>query len=263
MRIVHVLLLLLVSALSGFAAYRAVISKFDILVPDLIVTVQGVKGLSGIVYRPDTATLVGLAGRGEVDEMDLEGKVLRKFQSGNAALNGIAPAAQPGYALLVDARGRRVLRLRLSDLSVVEDDAISATGSPPDTAGGGFDSIALAGEALQRVLVKGRHPASLAFMPDLQHKVRTTYLPGAASLSGVISDAAGNLLLLSRESGLAMLSAGGGHRGAWRPVNVEGAAGVALVPGRGLIVCTDTNPSELLVFSDLSSWQRIRDALDS
>jgi uncharacterized protein YjiK len=232
-------------------------------VPDRVVTVEGVKGLSGIVYRPDTATLVGLAGRGEVVEMDLEGRVLRRSRSGNAALKDIVQAAQPGYALLFDARGQRVLRLRLFDLSVVEDDAISAAGSPPETAGGDFDGIARAGEALQWVLVNESHPASLAFTPDLQYKARKTYLPGTPSVSGVISDASGNLLLLSRESGLAMLSAGGGHRGAWRPINVEGAAGVALVPGRGLIVCTDTNPSELLIFRDLSSWQRIRDALDS
>jgi hypothetical protein len=80
-------------------------------------------------------------------------------------------------------------------------------------------------------------------------------------ISEVIERYDGTLLVISRDAGLRLYSAEGEALGPWQPVSHGRKEGAVFVPGHGLVVNLDEDPSLLLFFPDILNDASIKDLL--
>jgi hypothetical protein len=259
-RLLRVLLLLMAAALAGWAAYAGMERHLGLLTPDRIVVIDDFPGISGIAYWPERGTLIGVGDNGEVAEITLQGKVLRKrIHSGYAFEDAfLPPRSERLWA--IDEQRNRLVALRLEDFGLVSERQVPgdfALTRQPDKR---FEGLAMAGEPPYLVLANAFPPAVTLFDAAAALPRRSVLL-GARSVSGILPGPQAELLLVSREDGLLLLDADGAAPGDWwHPVSHRPLEGAALVPGVGLVLCVGRNPGVLLVFSALRDWQDLHHA---
>lgn len=253
------LLLALLFVLAAVAGYRAMEHRLGILEPDRVIVIDDFPEVSGIAYRQGSGTLIGVGDNGEIAEITLEGRVLRKRIHAGRDFEDVALLAGHRQALAIDEQHGRLLTIALDDFSIVaeREQPVSLTRHMNKS----IEGLALAGDP-QRLVLGNEFPPAVVFPGEAGQATRTLLL-GAASLSGVIAGPRGELLLISRENGLMLLDAGGRPAGRWHPVEYHHIEGAALVPGFGLLLCVDRNPGVLLVYSAIRDWDSLRHALAS
>lgn len=259
-RLVIILLLVAGTSVAAFFASEKYLHK---LTPDRVVRLDGVSGLSGITYWPAHNTLIGVTNNGELAEIALDGKVLRRRLDHQRELGDIVLDSEPGYALVIDAQEGRLLRLNLADLHFL-------TETPPDVDAPSAPSqqTRVEGLAIERasgrlILASNAPPAALLFTDNPEATPRDAVLLNTPSVSSVISGDSGQLLVVSPDNGLLLTSADGTPAGHWRPVTGQPITGATLVPGLGLVLATAHEPAQLLIFSSLATWEDVRRALES
>ncbi|MBZ0131070.1 MAG: SdiA-regulated domain-containing protein [Rhodocyclaceae bacterium] len=253
--------LLVVLLLAAWVGYAATERRLGILEPDRIVAIDDFPELSGIAYLPGSGTLLGVGDNGEIAEISLEGKVLRKRLHANRDFEDIVLLAHPDLALATDEQHALLVTISLTDLSIIEEHGIPAGFSLTRHKNKSVEGLALAGEP-PRLVLANEYPPAITFFSGTSVPPRTVLL-GAASVSGVIAGPSGELLVISRENGLMLLDAEGQPQSGWRPVEYHHIEGAAFVPGIGLVLCVDRNPGILLIFSAIKDWDALRHALVS
>jgi uncharacterized protein YjiK len=255
--------LLLVAAFA--LSYKLVLKRFLVLEPDQVVELPEFPQISGIVYWPEHATLIGVGdgadGLGQISEFTLSGEMIQTQNYARHDMEDIVLSDEQGYAFVTDERNRRLLKVRLSDLSIVEESAITYPRFPGQGPNRQFEGITKPKDGPGFVFANERGPAGLVYFSDLHAPPDWVSVLGAKTVSSVISDEQGNMLVVSREMGLLLVTADGHPLGQWHPVRGSHMEGVALVPGVGLTICTDQTPGRLLILSTLDSWEAIRHAL--
>lgn len=253
-----VLLLLIAAGLVAWATYACIERYLGVLVPDRMVVIDDFPQISGIAYWPEHGTLIGVGDNGEVAELDLNGKVLRKRIQTGRGFEDIAMLPEPGLALVIDGQSNRLVTLRLADLRIDSERAVPNGFAPTWRRDERFEGMALAGNP-PRLILGNAFPPAVTPLDVASGTVRRSVLLGARSISAVLSGPSGEMLVVSRESGLLMLDADG-HTvwERWRPVAYRHLEGAALVPGVGLVLCAGRDPGVLLVFSAIRDWQDLR-----
>lgn len=258
LRPVIILLLVVGTSVAAFFASEKHLHKLS---PDQVIRLDGVSGLSGITYWPAHKTLIAVASSGELTEIALDGKVLRRRPDFKHELGDIALGKEPGYALVTDVQEGRLLQLSLADLHFVSDipPDLDAQSDPSQQAR--FEGLAIERSSGRLILASNVAPAALLFADNPGATPRNTILLNTPSVSSVISGDNGQLLVVSPDSGLLLTSADGIPLGDWRPVTGQPVTGATLVPGLGLVLVTAHEPAQLLIFSSLKNWEDVRHAL--
>ncbi len=249
-------------------SYRFVLKRFSMLVADSVVVLPAFPQISGVVYWPEHATIIGVGdgenGLGQISEFTLAGEMIQTKTYAHHDLEDIVLSDEQGYAFVTDERYRRVLKVRLSDLTIMEETAITYPHFPGQGPNRQFEGITKPKGAPGFVFANEKGPTGLVYFSDLTAPPVWVSVLGAKTVSSVITDDQGNMLLVSRELGLLLATPDGRPMGEWH--SVRGSShmeGVALVPGVGLIICTDETPGRLFILSTLDSWEAIRHALSS
>lgn len=256
-------LLLISAGLAGWAAYARTERHLGIMEPDQVIAIDDFPEISGIAWWPARGTLIGVGDNGEVAELTLQGKVLRKRIHEKRDFEDVFLPPGSDQALAIDEQRNRLVSLRLDDFSIASERQVPGDFSLTRHKNKRLEGMALAGSPTQLVLGNEFPPAVTLFDPATGVP-RHTVLLGARSLSSVLPGPQGEILLVSRENGLLMLDADGATIGNWwHPVEYHHIEGAALVPGFGLVLCVDRNPGVLLVFSAIRDWQNLHHALAS
>lgn len=257
---VTVLLLVVGASVATFFAAEDHLHK---LIPERVVRVAGFANLSGIAYWPEHGTLIGVADSGEVAEIDLDGRVLRRAFDQPRKLGDIVLSDEPGYALVTDVQQGLLLRLDLARLRFVAETPVRF-----DSPGSGmhtqrFEGVAIEPNSGRLILANAVHPAALLFVSPNETIVRDVVLVNAPRLGSIIRNENGQLLVVSPDNGLLLTSADGIPVGDWYPVKGRQIAGATVVPGVGLVLATNQAPAQLLFFTSLSNWEEVQHALGS
>lgn len=254
-------LLLLLALLAAWSGYAATERYLGVLEPDRVIAIDDFPEISGIAYWPERDTLIGVGDNGEIAELSLQGRVLRKRMHPGRDFEDVVLLPGARRVLAIDEQEARLLTLSLEDFSVVAEREVPAGLAVTRHRNKSFEGLALAGAPPQIVLGNEFPPAIVR--ADGGGRLPRTSLLGARSLSGVIAGPEGELLVVSREHGLMLLDADGRPSGKWRPIEYHHIEGAALVPGFGLVLCVDRSPGVLLVFSSIKDWPSLRHALAS
>lgn len=252
------LLLLIAAGLAGWAAYQRTERYLGVLEPDRVMAIDDFPEISGIAWWSARGTLIGVGDNGEVAELTLQGRVLRKRIHEKRDFEDVYLLPDSGRALAIDEQRNRLVTLRLEDFGIEAEQGVPHDFSLTRHRNKSFEGMAMAGNPPRLILANEFPPAVTLLEPRTGAPLRTVLL-GARSVSGVISGPQGELLLVSRENGLLLLDADGHTIGdGWHPVEYHHIEGAALVPGFGLVLCIDRNPGVLLVFSTIRDWQDLR-----
>jgi hypothetical protein len=256
--LLRTLLLLIAAGLAGWAAYARTERYLGVLEPDRVIAIDDFPEISGIAWWPARGTLIGVGDNGEVAELTLQGRVLRKRIHEKRDFEDVYLLPGSGQALAIDEQHNRLVTLRLDDLGIEAERSVPHDFSLTRHRNKSFEGMAMAGNPPRLILANESPPAVIMLDPHTGDPQRTMLL-GAKSVSGVITGPQGELLLVSRENGLLLLDADGNTVGdGWHPVEYHHIEGAALVPGFGLVLCIDRNPGVLLVFSAIRDWQDLR-----
>lgn len=256
--LLRTLLLLTAAGLAGWSAYERTEHYLGVLEPDRVIVIDDFPEISGIAWWPAHGTLIGVGDNGEVAELSLQGKVLRKRTHEKRDFEDLVLLPEAGQALAIDEQGNRLVTLRLDDFGIETERSVPHDFSLTRHRNKRFEGMAMAGNPPRLILANESPPAVTMLDPHTGDPQRTVLL-GAKSVSGVIAGPQGELLLVSRENGLLLLDADGNTVGkGWHPVEYHHIEGAALVPGFGLVLCIDRNPGVLLVFSAIRDWQDLR-----
>ena len=261
------LLLLLAGTLVG--AYYETSRIVPSLVPDRIIEVAGVACNSGLVYVPDRGALLGVGDSGQVTLIGLDGQILDQRTYYEPRESGKEPrdfeavtlGPEPGYAWLLDEANRHLVELRIDDLSLGREISLDAEVLPSASHNKQFEGLARTDNG-DWVLAHEALPTALLLCEPGGHCPGPVRILDAPSVSDVIVGERRELLLISREYGLRLVPSVESRESSWRLVlggsNVEGGA---LVPGFGLVLTEDREPTRLLLFTRLTSWEHVRQAL--
>jgi uncharacterized protein YjiK len=261
--LIVIVLFVTVSAVS----YNLVLKRFSVLVADKVVELPGFPQISGIVYWPERSTLIGVGdgngGNSEIAEFTPTGRMIRSRFYVEHDLEDIVLSSENGYAYVTNEQARTLADIRLSDFAIVHETAITYPRFPGQRHNHQFEGVVQPKGGSGFVFANEEFPAGLEYFSDLTAPPKWIFVLGAKTVSSVITDDQGNLLVVSRERGLLLTTPDGRPLGRWHPVRARHIEGAALVPGVGLILCTDHTPGELLIFSNLDSWEKIRHVLSS
>lgn len=261
--LLRILLLLIAAGLTGWAAYARTERYLGILEPDRVIAMDDFPEISGIAYWPERGTLIGVGDNGEVAEITLQGKVLRKRIHAGYDFEDVFLPPRSDRILAIDEQRNRLVALRLDDFGIASERQVPGDFTLTRHKNKRFEGMAMAGEPPHLILANEFPPAVTLFGPASDVPQRTVLL-GARSVSSILPGPRGELLLVSRENGLLLLDADGATIGDWwHPVEYHHIEGAALVPGFGLVLCIDRNPGVLLVFSSIRDWQDLRHVVAS
>ena len=239
------------------------------LEPDRIIEVTGVAGSSGVVYLPGHGALLGVSDSGQVTLFDLDGRIRRQRtfygRTGKKRqprdFEGVTLDRDTDYAWLIDETNRRLVRLHIDSLSLGKRVPLRTPALPLISPNKQFEGLTRM-ENGEFALAHEASPAALLVCTRSGHCGKPTHILDAPSVSEVIAGEGDELVLVSRQYGLRLWSVVAPYESTWRLIrrgsNVEGGA---LVPGFGLVLTEDRDPTRLLVFSSLKSWADVRNAL--
>ncbi len=261
------LMVIVLLATAFSVAYRLALKKFSVLVADKVVELPAFPQLSGIVYWPEHATIIGVGdgagSHGEIAEFTPAGEMLRSQFYDNHDLEDVVLSGENGHAYVTNEQARTLVDIRLKDFAIVQESSITYPRFPAQRHNHQFEGVTQPKSGTGFIFANEQSPAGLEFFSDLTAPPKWVSVLGAKTVSAVITDDQGNMLIVSRDSGLLLTTPEGKPLGRWHPVQARHIEGAALVPGVGLIICTDHTPGELLIFSTLNSWEAIRHVLSS
>lgn len=251
MRLVFVALVLL----SGFGWYQA--SQWGKLQPDTVLTIDGFPEISGLRWLPERQTLVAVSDEGFIGEVDLQGNVVTANQLiGYDMESVITVPGQPDQALVMGECGARRLWFSMPDYKVLRVEPLPDDAVITDTCNNRIEGFAWHGH--DGLVLANQGPATLLFFNRDLTELRKTVSLDVELINEVISLYDGSLLVVSRDDGLRVYSADGEPLGPWRRVSNVFIEGAAFVPGHGLILSADTDPSQLLFFPEITNDESLK-----
>jgi uncharacterized protein YjiK len=222
---------------------------------DLEVEVLGLSELSGLAWLEAGRVLVGVGDGGEIAEIGLDGRTSAHVRTGED-LEDVALAA-PGELLVLEEKGSRLERRSWPGGELVESRTLARFGHA--SANRGFEGLGAGDGALW--VASEEHPAAFRRVdaPPEEAAIRVT---GATSLSAILVGPGGEeLLLLSRERGLLLVTSEGEAFGPWRPVVGSNLEAAAFAEGFGLVLGSDEVRSRLHLFRRYPGWADLRGAM--
>ena len=225
------------------------------LEPEVTMIVEGVPELSGLAWDPRLRHLVAVTDEGQILRMSLDGEILLRAESAGRDLEAASISADGARLLLLDEVGPGLCIADPATLEIAEELRIPSD----DPRNLRFEGVLAQGG---HVLL-AREGGGIFRWSSVDPKRAPELIAATeAPLNDLTASADGEeLLLLSRSRGLRLLSATGEPLGPWRRLRLRHAEGLAWVPGRGLYVVTDENPSRLALFARFHSWADLRRVL--
>jgi len=245
----------------GVIAHRFVDKHEQIFTPDQVVEVEDFEELSGIAFRPATNTLFGVSDAGRIGELTLAGKLLRHRDYPKCDLEDITLTEDGQEAWVIDESNRNVLRFRLSDFEIIEERSVAGLVGTGRKSNVGFEGLARGPAQAEWTFSLETEPSAMVTCPIGLKSPANIEILDVPSVSSVIVSPDGDRLLVSRESGIMLADAAGNPFGPWRDVDAYFMEGATLVPGKGLFLCMDRKPGQLLIIRSLDSWKAIHDKL--
>ena len=254
--LVVVLAFMLVFMLATFAL--DMMSEWSKLRPAKVVTVENFRQISDLAWLEDSKTFIAVSDKGLIGEVDLEGNVLamREYTDYDMESVTVLPG-RTDQVLVMDECSSRLLWFSVPELEMVREQALPDEAFISKKCNRQIEGLALHGD--DGVVLANEHPATLLFFDRALTKLRRSVSTDTRYISEVIALYDGTLLVVSRDAGLRLYSAEGEALGPWQSVSHGRKEGGTFVPGHGLVLCIDEDPSLLLFFPDILNDASIKD----
>ena len=234
------------------------VSQWSRLRPAKVVTMENFRQISGLAWLEDRKTLIAVGDKGLIGEVDLEGKVLalRSYPGYDMESVTVLPG-RTDQVLVVEECSGRLLWFSVPELEVVREQVLPEAARISKTCNKQIEGLAMHGN--DGIVLANEGPATLLFFDRALTDLRRSVSIDTRYISEVIALYDGTLLVVSRDAGLRLYSAEGEALGPWQPVSHGRKEGGAFVPGHGLVVSVDSDPSLLLFFPDIRNDASIKD----
>ena len=252
----RVLVVVLAFMLAIFAL--DMVSEWSKLRPAKVVTVENFRQISDLAWLEDSKTFIAVSDKGLIGEVDLEGNVLsmRLYTDYDMESVTVLPG-RTDQVLVMDECSSRLLWFSVPELEMVREQALPDEAFISKKCNRQIEGLALHGD--DGVVLANEHPATLLFFDRALTKLRRSVSTDTRYISEVIALYDGTLLVVSRDAGLRLYSAEGEALGPWQSVSHGRKEGGTFVPGHGLVLCIDEDPSLLLFFPDILNDASIKD----
>lgn len=245
--------LMVAAAGAGAFAGRRTLAALE---PAERIQVTGITNLSGLAVS--AAGLVGVTDQGEIATLGSDGTATDRLVHSGGDFEDVAATPDGNLWILDEGRGAILRHPWPGRAPTVE---LVPAALAPRSPNRGFEGLALRPHGAGFIATAESHPAGFLTLDAAGVREGPFRISGASSLSAVLGSPDGTeWLLVSRERGLMIASLGGEALTPWRRVEGGHLEGVALVPGRGLLLATDRARSELLIFPGLDRWEALREA---
>lgn len=249
------------AAVAVFAAgYTVETSRDGALVPDRIDVLRDLAELSGLAWNPETSSLVAVTDEGRVADLGVNGTLRSSRAFFRKDLEDVCWDPARKELCILEEKGSRLFRVAPDTLRLLDARHVLRSG-----AGGrnhNHEGLALAATPDRAYLASESRPAAFAAVEPGAHEPGCRMLTGASSLTALVASPGGDeLLLVSRERGLMIVTTSGRSLTPWRRVAAASVEAAALVPGEGLVLGTDERRSRLLWFRGLDAWGRLKEVL--
>ena len=236
------------------------LSQRSQLRPAHVVTVENFRQISDLAWLEDSKTFIAVGDKGLIGEVDLQGNVLAlRYYSGYDMESVTVLPERTDQVMVMDECGGRLLWFSVPDLDVVREQGLPETALISDRCNKQIEGMALQGD--DGIVLANERPATLLFFDHALTNIKRSVSIDTRYISEVIELYDGTLLVISRDAGLRLYSAEGKALGPWQPVGYGRKEGAVFVPGHGLVVNIDTDPSLLLFFPDIRNDASIKDLL--
>lgn len=234
------------------------VSQWSKLRPANVVTVKNFPQISDLAWLEDRKTFIAVSDKGMIGEVDLEGNVLalRKYSGFDMESVTVLPD-RTDQVLVVDECSSRLLWFSVPEFDVVREQALPDEARISEKCNKQIEGMSLHGD--DGIVLANERPATLLFFDRALTDLRRSVSIDTRYISEVIALYDGTLLVVSRDAGLRLYSAEGDALGPWQPISHGRKEGGVFVPGHGLVVCVDTDPSLLLFFPTILNDASIKD----
>ena len=235
-----------------------VFSQWGKLRPDHVVTVDNFPDISDLAWLENRQSFIAVSDEGLIGEVDLEGNVLalRSYPDHDLESVTVLPS-RTDQVLVMDECGGRLLWYSVPELEVIREQMLPDAALISDSCNKQIEGMALHGD--DGIVLANERPPSLLFLDRRLSKLSRSVSIGKQYISEVIALYDDSLLVVSRDLGLRLYSAEGKALGPWRAVSHGFIEGGVFVPGHGLVLCVDRDPSLLLFFPAIRNDESIKD----
>ena len=234
------------------------VSQWGKLRPARVVTVGNFPQISDLAWLEDRKTFIAVSDEGLIGEVDLEGNVLalRSYSGYDMESVTVLPG-RTDQVLVVDEGRGRLLWFSVPELDVVREQALPDEAFISESYNKQIEGLALHGD--DGIVLANEGPATLLFFDRALTDLRRSVSIDTRYISEIIALYDGSLLVVSRDAGLRLYSAEGEALGPWQPISHGRKEGGVFVPGHGLIISVDSDPSLLLFFPAILDDASIKD----
>lgn len=251
-------MLALIVLLLGLGIYAWL--EWGKLRPERVVVVEGFPDISDLAWLEERQSFIAVSDEGLIGEVDLAGNVLQLKQMPGYDLESVSTVpGQRDQVLVMDECGARLLWFSVPDLEVIREQKLPEAALVADSCNKQIEGMALQGD--EGMVLANEGPAMLLFFDRALQRLSHTVEVDTQYISEVIELFDGSLLVVSRDAGLRLYSATGKTLGPWRKVSHGFIEGGTFVPGEGLVLCVDRDPSKLLFFPQLQDNDSIMEHL--
>ncbi len=232
------------------------VCQWGVLRPESVVTVENFADISDLAWLEERQTLIAVSDENLIGELDLDGNVLALRSYPGYDLESVSViAGRSDRVLVMDECGGRLLWFSIPQLDLVRVQALPVEALVSDSCNKQIEGMAFVADGL---VLANEYPASLQFFDRKLPRLRSSVSLDTKTISEVIALYDGTLLVVSRDAGLRLYSAEGEALGPWRAVSEGFIEGGVFVPGRGLVLCVDRDPSKLLFFPAIRNDKSIK-----
>ncbi len=226
-----------------------------ILTPDWRVTLADVDGGSGLAFCAATRTLALVTDQGELCELSLEGVVLRRRFLAGSDFEDLAFTPDGQRLIIISERRHELVTVDWASLKVVSERALPLL-SPEGHSNKRFEGLAVDPRDGSLWVAHERPGAIMTFDPTTEST--TVRLINDSDVSAILASPDGRqLVVVSREQGLRLYGEDGHPIGDWLAIDAQRVEGIAFVPGVGLLMVQDFNPTMLLRFGSMPTWDAV------
>ena len=227
--------------------------------PDETLLLEGVREPSGLAWDERSQTLLVASDAGALVRVDDEGHVLQRQAFEEDDLEAVCLDPHSGHYLLLSERKSNVIEV--DDVTLAPIGCTHLARLPRCFhRNAGFDGLCTLDASERTCVIKEKDPAALVII-DHDRPVRTVILDAPSASGVLLLKRFHEMVVVSRERGLRLLTREGRPLGPWKAVAATHVESIALIPGHGLYFAQDTIPGKLLVSRTLDSEEKLREAL--